>query len=144
MQAHQTNDMGFTKGMYQIDFIIVKRNWKCSDKGSCFYHSSDKVMVAVVLHTKPPKYTKKTPHAFDVSKLMYNTNIKKTFEIAKGGGFEPLMELNNMKISELYDKFKTTTNEITEGLVGLRRNLRSEGFSPKTEFCFAKNKEKLD
>ena len=43
------------------------------------------------------------------------------------------MELNNIEINELYDNFKTTTHEITETLIGLRRNLRTEGLSSEVE-----------
>ena len=55
-------------------------------------------MAKPLLHTKPPKYTNRKPHAFDVSKLTYNTNITNNFETATGG-FESLMELNNIEIN---------------------------------------------
>ena len=44
------------------------------------------------------------------------------------------------KISELYDKCKTATNEMTESLTGLRRN-ETEGFSPEVETLCQNQKE---
>ena len=59
--------------------------------------------------------------------------LQKNIEIKTGKSFEPLMELNNTEMNKLHDKFKTTTSEIAESLVGLRRNLKIEGLSAEVE-----------
>ena len=59
--------------------------------------------------------------------------LQKHIEIKTEKRFEPLMELNNTEMNKLHDKFKTTTSEIAESLVGLRRNLKIEGLSAEVE-----------
>lgn len=59
--------------------------------------------------------------------------LQKNIEIKTEKRFEPLMELNNTEMNKLHDKFKTTTSEIAESLVGLRRNLKIEGLSAEVE-----------
>lgn len=98
-------------------------------------------MAKVLLNNKHLKYAKKTPHAFDVSKLICNTNITQNFEIMIRGGLVPLMKLNNIEITEICDKFKTTTYLITKSLFGLKRNLRTEGLYPKDEILCQNRRE---
>lgn len=59
--------------------------------------------------------------------------LQKNIEIKTEKRFEPLMELNSTEMNKLHDKFKTTTSEIAESLVGLRRNLKIEGLSAEVE-----------
>ena len=61
------------------------------------------------------------------------SKLQKNIEIKTEKRFEPLMELNNTEMNKLHDKFKTTTSEIAESLVGLRRNLKIEGLSAEVE-----------
>ena len=71
----------------QIDFIIVKQYWKRNIKNDCLFYQADIgsnhsfFRAKALLHVKPPKYTKRKPHAFDGFKVIHNTNItKKTWD----------------------------------------------------------------
>ncbi len=64
---------------------------------------------------------------FDIDKLRVH-DIAETFEQTLGGRFKPLLDIEE-DIASLYNKFKSTTNEVTHEIVGYRKRKQVEGMS---------------
>ena len=58
--------------------------------------------------------------------------------------FEPLLSLHT-DIDDLYDKFKTATNEVTKEVAGYRRRKKVEDMSQElTELCEKRREARLE
>ena len=123
----------------QIDFIITSQDDKKIFKNSRSYQSADigsdhsLVMANVQLARKFSKRPKMKGKQYDVAKLTNDQNLADTFKVTIGGAFAPLMAFEDQDINQLYEQFKNETNKITESIVGIKRNPKTEGLGKEVE-----------
>ena len=70
---------------------------------------------------------------YDVAKLTNDQNLVDAFKVTIGGAFAPLMAFEDQDINQLYEQFKNETNKITESIVGIKRNPKTEGLGKEVE-----------
>ena len=87
-------------------------------------------MLQMVLPKLKRKHNHRNVKRFDVDKLT-NRNYGAIFENQIGGRFTPLLNFDG-DIDELYEKFKSTTNEVTNEVVGKRNRKAVDGMSRET------------
>ena len=90
-------------------------------------------MANVQLTEKFPKRPKMKGKQYDVAKLTNDQNLADTFKVTIGGAFAPLMAFEDQDINQLYEQFKNETNKITESIVGIKRNPKTEGLGKEVE-----------
>ena len=93
-------------------------------------------MAKMLLPTKSIKKTKTQVKRFDVDKF-HDQQYSELFKQTIGGRFEPLLQLGqDIDIDELYNLLKNTTNEVTQEVVGLRKNKSVDDLSrEEAELC---------
>ncbi|XP_072043646.1 uncharacterized protein [Amphiura filiformis] len=84
------------------------------------------VIAKVVSAPVRTKRLKTTPKSYDVSRFI-NPLIAEEFRAKIGGTFEPLLQLEDTDVEDLWAKFRDTTNKITEESVGIRRARQVKG-----------------
>ena len=134
----------------QIDYIIADRDLKGTFKNSRSYHSadigSDHSLVMAKLNMNIPKFRRPTalPKRFDVEKLR-NSEIAASFQVRVGGYFEPLLQMGDIEIDELYLKFQEATNKATKEIVGYKKHKKVEGLPPEIEnACKERRKARVE
>ena len=136
--------MGFTQWKdqepSQIDYINRQQHLKscfknCRVLNSGYVYSDHSLLVAIIeIKLHKVKKLSTVPKKYDIYKLK-DKDIAETFEQRLGGRFEYLLELNE-DIDDLYDQFKPVTNNVTQEIVGFRRNKQVEGISKEfIELC---------
>ena len=70
---------------------------------------------------------------YDVAKLANDQNLADTFKVTIGVAFAPLMAFEDQDINQLYDQFKNETNKITESIISIKRNSKTEGLGKEVE-----------
>ncbi|XP_030840865.1 craniofacial development protein 2-like [Strongylocentrotus purpuratus] len=116
----------------QIDFIITKlgniktfqncRSYCSADIGS----DHNLVLANVKFSPTKTKRMKSLPKTYDVGRFN-DSNIVETFKARIGGAFEPLLQLPDTDVDELWKKFRDTTNNISEEIVGFKRSRQVKG-----------------
>ena len=123
----------------QIDFIITSQDDKKIFKNSRSYQSADigsdhsLVMANVKLTGKFQRKPKLKGKQYDVEKLTNDNKLAESFKVTIGGAFPPLIAFEDQEINQLYEQFKNETNRITESLVGIKRNPKTEGLGKDVE-----------
>ena len=129
--------------MNQIDLLVVTQDWKCNIKNSRSYLIIQ-VTLDPIIHLAWPKSCFK--HYISQVSQNETTHIWCIW-IDIQYKYHPKFWNSNRKrfcaTNELYDKFKTTKNEITKRLVGLRKNLRVEGLSTDVQMLCQNRREAI-
>ena len=90
-------------------------------------------MAYVQLTGKFSKRPKVKGKQYGVSKLTNDQNLADTFKVTIGGAFTPLMAFEDQDINQRYKQFKNETSKITESIVGIKRNPKTEGLGKEAE-----------
>ncbi|XP_072033378.1 craniofacial development protein 2-like [Amphiura filiformis] len=115
-----------------IDFVITQQENLSTIQNCRPYCSADVgsdhnlVIAKVVSAPVRTKRLKTTPKSYDVSRLS-NPLIAEEFRAKIGGTFEPLLQLEDTDVEDLWAQFRDTTNKITEESVGIRRARQVKG-----------------
>ena len=85
------------------------------------------MLAKVKLHVNEVKRLKSVPKNFDVSRFS-NSTIAEEFKAKIGGAFEPLLQLEDTNVENLWTKFKDNTNKITyHEVVGIKKTKQVRG-----------------
>ena len=96
----------------------------------------------IVLSTRKRKKIIPPQKKFNVDRLK-EKEFAKEFEVKIGGWFEPILSLDT-DIDELYNKFKTATNEVTKEVAGYRRRKKVDDIPQELEdFCQQRREARL-
>ena len=90
-------------------------------------------MANVQLKGKFPKRPRMKGKQYDVGKLINDQKLAESFKVTIGRAFAPLMAFEDQEINQLYEKFKNETNGITESIVGIKRNPKTEGLGKEAK-----------
>ncbi|XP_071823877.1 craniofacial development protein 2-like [Apostichopus japonicus] len=143
-----TSPCGKYKNM--IDFIITQQENLTTFKNCRSYCSADvgsdhNLVLATVLSAPVKvKRLKTTPKSYDVSRL-HNSLIAEEFRAKIGGAFEPLLHLEDTDVETLWEKFKNTTNKVTEETVGFQRKKLVKGLPEEVrKMCHLRRKARVE
>ena len=124
----------------QIDFILVQNSLKHALKNCRTYNSADigsdhnlllgHLKLKALAHRSKPKSLEKR---FKVDKLQDN-NLQSEFQIRLRNSFDPLLALDpDETIDQMYSRFRSITNKVTEAVVGVRNPKEIKGLPHEIE-----------